>query len=231
MSFFDRLKPIPDKEIEGLHLPPKEPLMDGDEEVVSVWEGSGNMRFHQRRYFEGYTQYETLGPNGELHRHNIYVGYWYIQQLTKAERTRHKLANIAMLLVGAAAMVYASTRAIPANNRWFAGIPAFASFYAFIWAAVSVVNEFTVPQKRTIGDYRVSSLGVKRSGLMALASGGVLFLITVVYLLLGAENPSTHLIAAGCELVSTACGFGLWWYERKVVYKKQLSELAGKFTM
>ncbi len=231
MGLFDIFKPIPDKEIEGLHLPPKPPQMEGDEEVISVWEGSGNNKFHQRRFFEGYTQYVTLDTDGKRHRYNVYTGYWYTQQLTKQERTRHKLLNILFFLVGAAALVFGSTRTLPANASWMSAIPAFAGMYAFCWIAIAIINEFAVPQKRTIGDYRASSLGLKRGGMMALISSGVTLLVTLGYLIAGAGDARLTLIAAACELVAAAAGFLVWRLERKVVYDKTLSELAGKYQM
>ena len=231
MGLFDIFKPIPDKEIEGLHLPPKPPQMEGDEEIVSVWEGSGNNKFHQRRFFEGYVQYVTVGPDGKRHRYNVYTGYWYTQQLTKQERTRHKLLNILFFLVGAAALVFACTRTIPVNTRWFAAIPSFAGLYAFCWIAVAVFNEFIVPQKRTIGDYRATSLGLKRGGMMALISSGVTFLITLGYLMAGDGDLRLNLLAAVCELLAAGMGLLVWYLERKVVYEKKLSELAGKYQM
>ena len=231
MGLFDIFKPIPDKEIKGLHLPPKPPQMEGDEEVISVWEGSGNTKFHQRRFFEGYTQYVTLDANGKRHRHNVYVGYWYTQQLTKQERTRHKLLNILFFLVGAAALAFACTRTIPVNTRWFSAIPSFAGLYAFAWIAVAIFNEFTVPQKRTVGDYRASSLGLKRGGMMALICCGVTFLVTLGYLLAGDGDFRLNLLAAVCELLAAAMGFLVWRLEGKVVYEKKLSELAGKYQM
>ena len=231
MGLFDIFKPIPYKEIEGLHLPPKPPQMEGDEEIVSVWEGTGNTIFHQRRFFEGYVQYVTVSPDGKRHRHNVYTGYWYTQRLTKQERTRHKLWNILLFLVGAAALIFACTRVIPVNTRWFAAIPSFAGLYAFGWIAVAVFNEFIVPQKRTIGDYRATSLGLRRGGMMALVSSGVTFLVTLGYLLANDGDFRTNLIAAVCELLAAAAGYAVWRLEGKVVYDKKLSELAGKYQM
>ena len=231
MGLFDIFKPIPDKEIKGLHLPPKPPQMEGDEEVVSVWEGSGNTKFHQRRFFEGYTQYVTETPDGKRHRHNVYVGYWYTQQLTKKEHTRHQLLNILYFLVGAAVLLFACTGVIPANTRWFSAFPSFAGLYGFGWIAVAIVNEFIVPQKRTIGDYRASSLGLIRGGMMTLISCGVSCLVTLIYVFVDPGNMSLTLLAAACELLAAAMGFLVWRMERKVVYDKKLSELAGKYQM
>ena len=230
MGLFDRFKPIPDKEIEGLHLPEKEPQIVDGEEVVSVWEGTGNTKFHQRRYFEGFTQYETLGQDGKLHRHNVYAGYWYIQQLTKRERILHRVFSILLCLVGAALMVFAATRTIVANAHAFAALAEFAALFGFCWTLIALFNEFTVPQKRTIGDYRSSSLGLKRSGIVAMIAGCVSCIITVIYAI-SSDNTGLHLLAALCELLSAATGFGIWWLERKVVYKKELSEFAGRFSM
>ena len=231
MGLFDMFKPIPDKEIEGLHLPEKPKQIVDGEEVVSVWEGSGNQKFHQRRYFDGYTQYETLGADGKRHRHNVYVGYWYIQQLTKEQRRNRRLIYILLFVIGLGTMFFGCTRTIPANTRWFAALPEFAALFGFLWVAIGIFNEFFVPQKRTIGDYRASSLGLKRGGMVALISSVLAFLITLIYAIIGKGDAGLTLIAAAVELVAAAAAFLVWWLERKVEYKKELSKDAGKFSM
>ena len=231
MGLFDMFKPIPDKEIEGLHLPEKPKQIVDGEEVVSVWEGSGNQKFHQRRYFDGYTQYETLGADGKTHRHNVYVGYWYIQQLTKEQRRNRRIIYILLFVIGMGAMCLGCTRTIPANTRWFAAIPEFAALFGFLWIAVAIFNEFCVPQKRTIGDYRASSLGLKRGGMVALISSALSFLITLIYAIIGKGNVGLTLLAAAMELAAAAAAFLVWWLERKVVYKQERSKDAGKFSM
>ena len=42
---------------------------EAEENVVSVWHGSGNTAWFRRRWFEGYPQYETLEPDGRRVMH------------------------------------------------------------------------------------------------------------------------------------------------------------------
>ena len=201
-----------------------------EENVVSVWYGSGNQSFFRRRYFDGYTQYETLNEHGKLERHNVYTGVWYIQQLTKEQRRRNRLLYILLCLAGAAALVYGSTRPLAANLRWYGGTPAFAGFFGFGWIGVAIFNEFTVPQKRTIGDYRASSMGLKRAGLLACIGSGLIALISLIYACIGTQT-GAHLLAALAELVSAAAGLAVRLLESRVVYEEKISDLAGKYTM
>ena len=201
-----------------------------EENVVSVWYGSGNQSFFRRRYFDGYTQYETLDDNGKVVLHNVYTGVWYTQQLSKEERIRHRIIYIVCWLAAVAALIFGATRIAMANTRWYGGMSAFAGLYGLGWIAVGIFNEFTVPQRRTIGDYRASSLGLKRGSLLAAFGCGCLTVISLVYLVMGVQM-GMHLLAAGVELAATALAVAIYKIESKVVYDQQVSENAGKYTM
>ena len=208
-----------------------QPPKQDEENVVSVWYGSGNGKFFRRRYFDGFTQYETLEADGKKVLHNVYVGYWYTQKLDRAARIRHRAAYILLFLIAAALTLIGCTRSIAANMPPYSGLFAFAGLLGCGWMAVSVFNEFTVPEKRTIGDYRASSLGLKRSGLMVTIACGLLAVTTLVFTCIGSEKTGLHLLAFGCELVAAACGMAVRVLESKVPYDKKLSELAGKYRM
>ena len=202
-----------------------------EENVVSVWHGSGNTKWFRKRWFDGYTQYETLEPNGKRVTHNVYTGYWYIQELDKRGRMQHRIAYIALTLLSAALLLFGSTRYIAANVHWPGGVPEFVGFFGLCWILYGVVNDFIVPQKRTIGDYRASSLSVKRGGLLSAVSCGVTCLVTLGYTIAGSAKTGLHLLAAGSELVAGALALLVWWLESKVKYTEKQSELAGKYTM
>ena len=202
-----------------------------EENVVSVWYGSGNTKWFRKRWFDGYTQYETLEPNGKKVMHNVYTGYWYIQELDRKGRLQHRLAYIALALLGGAALLLGATRPIAANLHWPGGIPAFVGLMGFLWALYGVVNDFIVPQKRTIGDYRASSLSIIRGGMVAAVAGVVLALVSVGYAVFGSAKTGLHLLAAGSELVSGGLGLLIFLLEKKVKYTEKQSELAGKYTM
>ena len=110
-------------------------------------------------------------------------------------------------------------------------MPAFAALFGRAWVLYGVVNDRIVPQKRTIGDYRSSSLSIIRGGLASAVASGVLALVTLGYLLAGSPKSGQHLLAAGAELVAGGLALLMCLTERKVKYTKQQSELAGKYTM
>lgn len=202
-----------------------------EENVVSVWSGSGNMKFFRRRYFDGHTFYETLDENGKRVLHNVYTGTWYTQELSREKRSRNRLAYVVLFLVGAALLLLGCTRVIPINSRAYGATPAFAGLLGFGWMLVAIINEFTVPQRRTIGDYRAASLGLKRSGLMTAICSGLTFLLTVVFGLIGKTKPGAHVIAAACELGAAAAGYAVRYIESRVEYSQERSKDAGKYTM
>ena len=205
-------------------------LKPEDENVVSVWHGSGNDKFFRRRYFDGFTQYETLDSNGKRELHNVYTGVWYIQQLSKEQRNRRRLLYVALWLVAMAGLAFGATRSVMANIRWYGGLAAFAGLYGLGWIAVGIFNEFIVPQRRTIGDYRASSLGMKRGGLLAIIGCGGVAVISLVYVFMGVQV-GAHLLAGAAELVAAALAAGIRFLESKVVYEQKISEYAGKYTM
>ena len=202
-----------------------------EENVVSVWSGSGNMRFFRRRYFDGFTFYETLNAQGKREMHNVYTGTWYTQELSRAQRNRNRLVYVLSLLAGVVLLLLGATREIPINSKVYGAAPAFAGLVGFGWMMMAIFNEFTVPQRRTIGDYRAASLSLQRSGLMCAICAGLTVLLTVVFGLIGGVKPGAHVLAAACELASAAAGWLVRQIESKVEYGQERSKDAGKYTM
>ena len=224
-----------------------------EENVVSVWHGSGNTSWFRRRWFEGYTQYETLEEDGRKVMHNVYTGYWYIQELDQRERRQHRIVYILLSLAGEALLLFGCTRVIAANWRWPCGLPAFVGLFSLLWALYGVVNDFIVPQKRTIGDYRASSLSILRGGLVCAVASCLLAVITLVFAVIciadpelhvlgeyvkhmmslhpDFASPGLHVLTAAAELAAAALAFLEYRMEKKVKYTKKQSELAGKYTM
>lgn len=221
----------PNKSVETAEAEPRSAENTPEENVVSVWYGSGNTKWFRKRWFDGYTQYETLEPNGKKVMHNVYTGYYYTQELDQRGRWTHRAAYILLALAAAALMLFGSTRAIAANMHWPGGVPAFAGLFGLVWVLYGVVNDFLVPQKRTIGDYRATSKSILRGGLVAAVAAAVLMVVTLVYTLLGSENTGLHLLSAGAELVTAVLAALIAWLEKKVKYTESRSELAGKYTM
>ena len=207
------------------------PETEPEENVVSVWYGSGNTKWFRRRHFEGYTQYETLEPNGKRVMHHVYTGYYYTQELDQKGRWQHRIVYAFLALVSAALLLLASTRTIAANIHWYGGVPAFVGLFGLAWVLYGVVNDIIVPQKRTIGDYRASSLSVIRGGLVAAIAAAVLAVVTIVYTIIGSPKTGLHLLCAALELIAGGIAFLIRFLEAKVKYTQSRSELAGKYTM
>ena len=216
---------VPEEELPETAETPEE------EQVVSVWYGSNNQKFFRRRYFDGYTYYETLRPNGKTQMHSVYTGYWHTPRLSKEERRRNRILYVLLWLFGTVLLFIGCTRYIGINSKAYGATPAFAALFAYGWMMVAIFNEFTVPLRRTIGDYRASSLSLQRSGLMASICCCATFVLTVVFLFIDNNKIGLHLLAAGCELASAVLAFLVRHIESKVVFDKELSEYAGKYTM
>ena len=220
-----------DNEQEKLEQENPAPETEPEENVVSVWYGSGNTKWFRRRHFEGYTQYETLEPDGRRVMHHVYTGYYYTQELDQKGRWTHRAAYTALALAAGALLLVGSTRPVAANIHWPGGVPAFAGLFGLAWVLYGVVNDLLVPQKRTIGDYRASSLSVLRGALVGAIASGVLVLVTVGYAIALHKDVGGHLLAAGVELVGGVLALAIWYLEKQVKYTQSRSELAGKYTM
>ena len=204
---------------------------EAEENVVSVWSGSGNMKFSRRRYFDGFVFYETLNEKGKRELHKVYTGTWYTQELSPAQRKRNRLIYVLLCLAGAALLLLGCTRVININSKLYGAAPAFAGLFGFGWMAVAVFNEFTVPQRRTIGEYRAASLSLRRSGLLCAISCGLTFLLTVIFGLIGGGELWVHVLAAASELVAAVAGYLVRHIESRVEYSQERSKDAGKYTM
>jgi hypothetical protein len=220
-----------DNEQEKLEQENPAPETEPEENVVSVWYGSGNTKWFRRRHFEGYTQYETLEPDGRRVMHHVYTGYYYTQELDKRGRNIHRLAYTLLALAAGALLLLGSTRPVAANIHWPGGVPAFAGLFGLAWVLYGVINDLLVPQKRTIGDYRASSLSVLRGALVGAIASAVLVLVTVGYAIVLKTDVGLHMLAAGVELVAGALALVIWRLEKNVKYTQSRSELAGKYTM
>lgn len=202
-----------------------------EENVINVWKGSGTASWFRRRHFDGYTQYETMEENGKRVLHNVYTGVYYTPDLEKDQIIKHRILYIFLILAGLVLILYSSTRVITANTRAYIGLPQGATFFGFCWAAYGVINDFIVPKRRTIGDYRSSSRSIERGGLVAAIASALTAVITLVYMIIGVKKIGLHVVAMVGEFASAACGFFLWKVESKVVYNENISKLAGKYTM
>ncbi|MBE6914722.1 MAG: hypothetical protein E7472_07325 [Ruminococcaceae bacterium] len=202
-----------------------------EETVISVWHGSGNTSFFRRRYFDGFTQYETLNANGKIQRHNVYTGTWYTQDLTREARIRYRCIYILLWLAATALLTLCCTRSVDANMAWYSGVAAFVGLFGFGWVAVGLFNEFTVPVQRTIGQYRASSKSMQRGAIMAAAASGICGLISLFYAFFGTERIGVHLLLALGEAAAAVLILLLRRMERGINYIQTRSKDAGKYTM
>ena len=202
-----------------------------EENVISVWHGSGNTSFFRRRYFDGFTQYETLNANGKIQRHNVYTGTWYTQDLTREARIRYRCIYVLLWLAATALLTLCCTRSVDANMAWYSGVLAFVGLFGFGWVAVGMFNEFTVPVQRTIGQYRASSKSMQRGAIMAAAASGLCGLITLCFAFFGTERIGVHLLIALGEFAAAVLILLLRRMERGINYIQTRSKDAGKYTM
>ncbi len=178
----------------------------------------------RRRYFEGYATREVLGRNGRPVLRQVYVGVWYVQELTQKERLRHRILVVVLALLAGALLAFGATREIAANMRALCALPEFVCVFGLVWTLYGLVNDCLSEPKRTVGDYRSSSGAIRTGSLMAAVAGAAACLATLVYAAIEGGNTGLFVLAAAAELAAGALAFLIWRLESKVKYTKQQAD-------
>ncbi len=189
----------------------------------SARRGLGAGTIYRRRYFEGYTEKEVIGPDGVPVIRSVYAGYWYIQELDRRGRWLHRIAYFVSALLCAALIAFGAMRPIPVNSSLVCALPQVAAIFCMILVLYGVVNDCLAPQKRTIGDYRATSKIILTTSLIASIAGGVACLVTLIYAMVGGAAIGMHLLSAAFELIAAGFAFLIRWMEKNVKYTKELA--------
>ena len=199
--------------------------MDIDEKRSggSIRRGFGTTAIFRRRYFEDFSQYETLDSEGRKVVRFVYTGYWYTQELDQRGRVRHRIAYTLLALLGAAFVILAATRPIVVNVSLIGGLPEVVAVFCFALVLYGVINDCIVPQRRTIGDYKSSSRSIVRGGTLACIASGVACMATLVYAVIYKYGVAQHLLAAAAELIACGLGYLIRRIEENVKYTKDLA--------
>lgn len=175
------------------------------------------------RYFEGYSEYETLDSRGKTVIRRVYEGTVYSQNLDRKQRVKlHVLLGV-LWLAGAAVFALAATRPVPANMLWYSVLPQFAVLGFLVWALTALVNYYMAPEKMTVADYNTGSRRLVKSSLAALIA---MLLCAAVYLICAfafEECILLHLLCAALCGVSALLMLLVNRLESNVTYTEEKS--------
>lgn len=185
--------------------------------------GRSGRGFHSasyHRHFEGYSEYESIDEKGRRFINRVYTGDYYSHDMGKKKLLLTKLAYLLVWAAACALAVIAAVQNGVGNNHWYVAIWQAGDVVGMAWAFSGLFNYFINPRMMTIGDWRSSSLRLKRGNVVAaafLAATGAAMLFDLV---ISRNNVGEHVLFAFCFLLASGLMMLQWRVESKMPYKK-----------
>lgn len=154
------------------------------------------------RHFEGYTEVESVNSKGKIVIERIYTGNYYRLDLPRNKRVLLRIAYAFLWLIACALFGFAASRPIGANVTWYLAIVQMVTICSLAIVLFSFIAHCTSPRDMTVGDWKGSSVNMKRrSGFTALVLG-LNCLLTVLYLFLKGDDRGMHLLCIALYAIS-----------------------------
>ena len=142
-----------------------------------ILERKRNRAYHS--FFEGYTEYYDVRPNGKKIICRIYTGSLYVQNRSKNRRILDRLMYVAAFFLSAVFFGLSAIQPTSSEISLFAAIPTAIAVFLYLWLFVAMIYYLPI-KPRTIYAYHTSRDGLLRSSLsLAICHG----LSVVMYLL------------------------------------------------
>lgn len=189
--------------------------------------GRSGRGFHSasyHRHFEGYSEYESIDEKGRRFINRVYTGDYYSHDMEKKKRLLAILTLLVIWMAACAIAVIAAVQTGVGNNRWYVAMWQAGDVIGFAWSFSGLFNYLTNPRMMTVGDWRSSSLRLKRGSMVA---ASFLFATGVAVLfdwIISRENAGGHVLFALCFLLSGGLMLLQWYIEQKMPYKKTPSK-------
>ncbi len=148
------------------------------------------------RFFEDYQEREVTNERGKVHIERIYCGTWYTRDLSRGQNLRQHLLYVLLWLLGAGFTFFLASRSLPVNSAWYIAIGQFASLICMLWVFGGWFRMITSPRRMTIGDYRASSLVIRRGSIGTMATLTATAVGTLLHALLAQDAPWQELLVA-----------------------------------
>ena len=149
------------------------------------------------RHFEGYTEVETTNEKGKTVIQRVYVGDYYRLDLPKKKRVLLRLTYAALIGLIGVMFGLASSRPVGANMVWYMAIAQMLTLGGIGAMIIKLLSHATAPRDMTIGDWKASSKGLRKSAQFSAILLELDMFLTALYLLLKGENWGTHLLCIG----------------------------------
>lgn len=171
------------------------------------------------RYFEDYAEIESVKPDGKRRIERIYIGEYYMQELSDRQRILRKVLYAVLYIAACALFIHAGTQNHEANLTWWVAVPETLSFMALFWLLLPMFFCMTAPQKMVIRTYRDSSENLIRISLVAAILLGVTALTAFGYTFIAVQGSLLiALLCFGEYFIASVIMFCLWRLEKKLPY-------------
>lgn len=158
------------------------------------------------RHFEGYTEVETVNQKGKLVIQRIYTGDYYRLDLPRSKRILLRITYALLWLLACALFGFAASRPIGANMTWYLAIVQMLVVCSLAAVLFSLLSHCTAARDMTVGDWKSSSVNIKRRTVFAALMLELNAAITLLYLLFAGDRWGAHLL---CILLYALSGLAL----------------------
>lgn len=176
------------------------------------------------RYFEGYSEFETVDERGKVRIKRVYTGTWYTPDFPRGRLARQKLLYILLWLLAVGLFIFSATRITGAHSVWYGALAQVIVAGCLCWTAVGLFNYLTVPFRRTVGDWRSSSGTLKKAGMACAFAFGLAAALDALYLLFTIDAFWIQLLCIALYLCGTVLMLLLNRLEANAVYIETPSE-------
>ncbi|MCD7861976.1 MAG: hypothetical protein LUG61_00340 [Lachnospiraceae bacterium] len=192
-----------------------------EEEVLNRnwWHSRG---YH--KYFEGYSEYYIMKPNGKTKIERIYTGLYYRAAVGRSKYIFLKIFYPLMWLILAFLFITASAASVSSNFVWYTALPVALFIPVLFYLAMAILSYIICRPKMEIRQYRSGSLALIKS----LPIGTVFCLLaaiaTLVYMLINRSSAKESLASLVKFVLCAAIQILLFFTERNIEYDTVINE-------
>lgn len=149
--------------------------------------------FHSRtyhRHFEDWAEVQRAEDDGHVHIERVYVGTYYISSLSRRKQVLLKIGFVLAWLTIIALFIAGAVQQTEANSLWYVTVFEAVATASLFWMLIALVHYLTAPEKKTINDYRSSSLSVQNSSILATAALFLTALFTLIQKMIHFQDAS-----------------------------------------
>lgn len=179
---------------------------------------SGKRNRHYHNFFEGYTEYYEMQPDGKRRIKRVYTGKLYEQDGSKRWKILYRCAYTAAVLLSAAFFILAATTVSASNLSWISAIPTLIAVFLYLWTAVSVIYYDSL-RPRTVYEYTTSHDGLIRSALCLSVCHGISILIHLILMAVyGSLSAAPEYRILAALALSAGLMLAVYFAESRCVY-------------